>query len=85
MATEISSIARPYAEAVFSHASENNKLDLWSEMLAFMSTAVKDENLSVLINNPPSPRYPGVPGKNIASSIECLHFDPHPFFSFSCL
>lgn len=52
MATEISSIARPYAEAVFSHASENNKLDLWSEMLAFMSLAVNDENLSVLISNP---------------------------------
>ncbi len=52
MAMEISSIARPYAEAVFAHASENNKLDLWSEMLAFLSQVVSDENLNKLIANP---------------------------------
>jgi len=52
MATEFSSIARPYAEAVFSHASENDKLELWSEMLAFMSVAVNDDSLSKLITNP---------------------------------
>ena len=52
MATEFSSIARPYAEAVFSHASENDKLELWSEMLAFMSVAVNDHSLNKLITNP---------------------------------
>jgi F-type H+-transporting ATPase subunit delta len=52
MAMEISSIARPYAEAVFSHASESGNLDLWSEMLSLMAIAVKDEALSRLIANP---------------------------------
>jgi len=52
MATELSSIARPYAEAVFSLASETGKLDLWSEMLGLMSTVVADEAMSSIIGNP---------------------------------
>jgi F-type H+-transporting ATPase subunit delta len=52
MATEMSSIARPYAEAVFSLASESDKLDLWSEMLELMATVVSDEAMSSVIGNP---------------------------------
>jgi F-type H+-transporting ATPase subunit delta len=52
MATEISSIARPYAEAVFAHASENGRLDLWSEMLSFMATAIADDAMKMVIGNP---------------------------------
>lgn len=52
MATEISSIARPYAEAAFAHASETDKLDLWSEMLQFMAIAIQDEAMKKVIGNP---------------------------------
>ena len=52
MATEMSSIARPYAEAAFAHASEQGKLDLWSEMLGFMAIAVTDEAMGKVIGNP---------------------------------
>lgn len=52
MATEISSIARPYAEAVFDLASENDNLELWSEMMEFLSVVVADGDMSSLIGNP---------------------------------
>lgn len=52
MATEISSIARPYAEAVFAHASEKGNLVLWSEMLEFMAFTVSDTNMKAVIGNP---------------------------------
>jgi len=52
MATEYSSIARPYAEAVFSHAIDKDNLANWSEMLEFMATAVVDEAMSSVIGNP---------------------------------
>ena len=52
MATELSSLARPYAEAAFAHATENAKLDLWSEMLGFLATVVEDEAMAAVIGNP---------------------------------
>ena len=52
MAAEISSIARPYAEAVFATAVENSKLDLWSEMLQLMAAVVSDSAMSGVIGNP---------------------------------
>ena len=52
MATEISSIARPYAEALFAHATEKGNLDLWSEMLEFMAIAVADDAMAAVIRNP---------------------------------
>lgn len=52
MASEYSSIARPYAEAVFSLAVEKNALDSWSETLGFMAAAVCDDNLRAIISNP---------------------------------
>ena len=52
MASEYSSIARPYAEAVFGHAVERDNLDTWSEMLEFMAAAVADKTLAAIITNP---------------------------------
>lgn len=52
MATEISSIARPYAEALFAHATENGKQELWSEMLGFLAAAVEDVNMQQVVGNP---------------------------------
>lgn len=52
MGTETSSIARPYAEAAFAHASEKGNLDLWSEMLGFMAQVINNDEISVIIGNP---------------------------------
>ena len=52
MAQELNTIARPYATAVFKLAQETDKLDLWSEMLAFLGAAATDEALAEIIGNP---------------------------------
>lgn len=52
MAQDATTIARPYAEAVFQRAVETNKLDAWSEMLGLLGTAAADPALSGLIANP---------------------------------
>jgi F-type H+-transporting ATPase subunit delta len=52
MAGEATTIARPYAEAVFAHANETGKLDLWQEMLSFLAAVVEDESLVQTVSNP---------------------------------
>lgn len=52
MAGDATTIARPYAEAVFQRALESDKLDLWSDMLGLLGTAVADPALSGLLANP---------------------------------
>lgn len=52
MAGDATTIARPYAEAVFSRALETDKLDLWSDMLGLLATAAADPALSGLLVNP---------------------------------
>jgi F-type H+-transporting ATPase subunit delta len=52
MAGEATTIARPYAEAVFAHADETGKLDLWQEMLSFLAAVVEDESLVLTVSNP---------------------------------
>jgi F-type H+-transporting ATPase subunit delta len=52
MAGDATTIARPYAEAVFAQADESGKLDLWSEMLEFMVAVVKDPTMAAIVANP---------------------------------
>ena len=52
MAQDATTIARPYAEAVFERAEESNSLDSWSEMLAFLAETVQDSSLAEFIGNP---------------------------------
>ena len=52
MAGDATTIARPYADAVFARAVETDKLDLWSDMLGLLSTAAQDPALSGLIASP---------------------------------
>jgi len=49
---ENSTIARPYAEAIFSRASDSNKLDPWSNTLALLAAIVVDEKVAAIISNP---------------------------------
>ena len=49
MAGDATTIARPYAEAIFARAVETDKLDLWSDMLELLASAAQDPALAGLI------------------------------------
>jgi F-type H+-transporting ATPase subunit delta len=53
---ERTTLARPYAEAVFRLARERQALAPWSEMLGFAAAVVRDPQMSRLIDNPRVPR-----------------------------
>jgi F-type H+-transporting ATPase subunit delta len=50
--SENTTIARPYAEAVFNAAIEASELDVWSDMLAFIAAVMADVRMSGLAANP---------------------------------
>ncbi len=52
MAQEATTIARPYAEAVFALAKENGMLDQWSEMLDYVASLMQDSTMRRLVNEP---------------------------------
>jgi len=52
MAQEATTIARPYAEAVFALAKESGTLDQWSEMLEFVASLMQDSTIQRLVNDP---------------------------------
>lgn len=47
-----SSLARPYAQAVFDLAREANAYRIWSDALAFLAALVSDDSVRGLIDNP---------------------------------
>ena len=49
---EITTIARPYAEAAFSLAREQNALPVWSQMLKLASSVVGDARIGEALDNP---------------------------------
>ncbi|HEX9301889.1 MAG TPA: F0F1 ATP synthase subunit delta [Casimicrobiaceae bacterium] len=49
---ELTTIARPYAEAAFRIASEANALPVWSQMLRFVSGIVADPRVGAALDNP---------------------------------
>ena len=49
---ELATIARPYAEAVFKLASEQNALPVWGEMLRFAANIMRDPQMQSAIDNP---------------------------------
>lgn len=50
--SELATLARPYAEAVFKRAKETDSAAKWSDTLAFISTVGNDEIISVAADNP---------------------------------
>lgn len=48
---EKSTIARPYAEAVFALAQEQSNLKVWSDVLQATSIVVENDDMSALISN----------------------------------
>jgi F-type H+-transporting ATPase subunit delta len=45
-------VARPYAEAAFSLAREQNALPAWSQMLALVAGVVRDSRVAEALDNP---------------------------------
>lgn len=56
MAGDITTIARPYAEAVFAQARESGQLDAWSEALFVLSSIASAPEMAAQIGNPNVPR-----------------------------
>ncbi len=52
MAEEQATLARPYADAVFSLAKDSEQLDEWSEFLSFLSTVMQAPEMVALFGNP---------------------------------
>ncbi len=50
--SDLITIARPYAEAVFARAKETDTLDSWAETLEFLSTVVSDPSVADIVVNP---------------------------------
>lgn len=50
--SELITLARPYAEAVFKRATESGAAAKWSEMLEFFAAVVKNKDMAALIRNP---------------------------------
>ena len=50
--TELATMARPYALAVFKRAKETGSLQEWSDALAFLSTALEDPAMKAVIVSP---------------------------------
>ena len=49
---EKTTIARPYAQAVFELAQARKELPRWSEMLHLAAAVVSDERIATLVGNP---------------------------------
>ncbi|WP_133510221.1 F0F1 ATP synthase subunit delta [Candidatus Thiosymbion oneisti] len=56
MAGDITTIARPYAEAAFARARESEQVDAWGEALATLSAIAADPRMAEQIGNPNLPR-----------------------------
>lgn len=52
MAGHATTVARPYAEAVFERARETGRLVQWSETLQFLADAMRDPGLIAFVTDP---------------------------------
>lgn len=66
---EIVTLARPYAQAVFSLAKEENRLEEWSEMLNFLASLANDQQFQACIGDP------NVSGEQLESLILSISGD----------
>lgn len=62
---ELITVARPYAEAVYSLATEQHATQQWSESLSWLAAMVKNPDLEAIITNP----------KHTAQELEALMLD----------
>jgi F-type H+-transporting ATPase subunit delta len=48
---EVSTIARPYASAIFKIAKDNNELPNWSDFLSLLSAVISDETMGAYLQD----------------------------------
>ncbi|MFW2437888.1 MAG: F0F1 ATP synthase subunit delta [Arenicellales bacterium] len=63
---ERTTLARPYAEAIFRLASETSSLQRWGDVLSYYAIAVTDKNLAFALGDP------GMTGEQIDSLMASL-------------
>ena len=49
---EATTIARPYAQAVFKIAKADNKFQQWDDVLSLLAAIVADKQMQAIISNP---------------------------------
>ncbi|MEW5790655.1 MAG: F0F1 ATP synthase subunit delta [Pseudomonadota bacterium] len=49
---ELTTLARPYADAAFQYASEAGQMESWDKALRFLAAVVRDQEAQVLLSNP---------------------------------
>lgn len=49
---ELSTVARPYADAAFLRATETNSIDAWTNGLGFLANIIGDAQMSATLDNP---------------------------------
>ena len=69
---ELATIARPYAEAAFQLARDENSLAAWSQMLQLAASIVSDERVARTLDNP---RLDGGAKQSLLLSIGGDRFD----------
>jgi F-type H+-transporting ATPase subunit delta len=57
MSGDATTVARPYAEAIFARAEEAAQLEAWADMLAFLEMLVQDGTMSRIIADPQFDRH----------------------------
>lgn len=50
--SELSTLARPYAEAIFKRAIESESTVKWSDILVFLATVMQDKAMVAVVANP---------------------------------
>jgi F-type H+-transporting ATPase subunit delta len=50
--SELATLARPYAAAVFKRAKETDSAAIWSTSLTFMSAVLNDSDINAIVDNP---------------------------------
>lgn len=50
--SELTTLARPYAEAAFKRAKETGSTEKWSDQLAFLSSVMSDDQMKKAVSNP---------------------------------
>jgi len=75
MAGDITTVARPYAEAVFARAQESGQVDTWGDALTTLSAIAADPRMAEQIGNPNLPRERlreailGIAGDGVPSEV----------------
>jgi len=50
--SELTTLARPYAEAAFKRAKETGSTEKWSDQLSFLSSVMSDDQMKKAVSNP---------------------------------